>query len=80
MTTGEKTLLISIVIVTMCLTAAVTYTVGHNNGVEHGAALTKQYHEATGEFPSQRWLDDFERTHFEDPQQIIDSLNPYGAR
>jgi len=44
---------------------------------KEGAKVSRLYYEATGQFPSESWLENNIIKGYDSPQELLDSLKPY---
>lgn|GEM_PF-5485122 len=72
--------LLLLVILLGVLACAICYSVAHNVGYEKGIEHSRLYYEATGEFPSDAWLDYNEGKHHTGIEDIEDSLEIFEGK
>jgi hypothetical protein len=53
------------------------YSLGHRDGYYKGFEDSKLYNEATGSFPNEYWIEASSGKHYDNIQDILESLEPY---
>lgn len=77
MKTEDTVSVILIAIICAVVAFWLAYMVAHHFGYMHGVNQVEQYYEATGGFPNEKWLSDFQGTKFDHSEEILETLNPY---
>ena len=78
MDTAEKILLVVAVLALIAAGTIVGYEQGHEYGYLQGAKHSKLYYVTIDAFPNMTWLEACRGEHFYCPQEIRDTLRPYG--
>ena len=79
----DKTSWFGVILVIVCfitVTAFVSYDISHELTWSKAMEVQRLYYQATGEFPSQAWLDIYRDAHFSDEDDILKSLEYFKSK